>query len=201
MYVPEIVYKIPKFLDSLRRYFSKGPGDAKATGSVKDWSVSPSNPVLGNTLEIRGNATPEQNLNISVSFERNVNVSDGKYVYELDDVEIPEGSNSFVIKAEGVEDLNFTVKMFVPLTRTFQADGGVAKFSDSNVPSGSYDIRIDGNAKEGVSTVRLTITAANMILVDSDGEFRYTYSTHFLPPGNFIVDVSGSSKEITLSPA
>lgn len=195
----KLLFKIPKFLDSLIRHIFRGGPIHPATASVVDWDIWPANPVQGDALEIKGKATPDENIGVSVSFERTVDVSDGEYIYELDNVNIPKGTNSFTIEARGVEDLNFTVKMFVDLTKSFEASDGVAVFSDSNVPAGTYDIRIDGRALEGVSSVSICMTASNVVPVDSDGNFIYSYETGFLPEGEFVIDVAGSSKKITLA--
>lgn len=194
----KLLFKIPVILDSLIRRIFRGGPIHQATASVVDWDILPENPVLGDALEIKGKATPDENIGVSVSFERIADVSDGEYVYELDNVNIPKGSNSFTIEGRGVENLNFTVKMFVDLVKNIEASAGVAVFSDSNVPSGNYDIRIDGRALEGVSTVSISMTASNVIPVGSDGNFSYIYETGFLPEGEFVIDVAGTSKKIIL---
>jgi PGF-pre-PGF domain-containing protein len=65
------------------------------------------------------------------------------------------------------------------------------------VPSGTYDIQIDGPAATGTSSVDLTITASQNIDVEN-GVFKGEYNTISIPPGQFKVTVAGETKTITL---
>ncbi len=90
--------------------------------------------------------------------------------------------------------------MVLWVTKSSEASGDTATVSQSNVPPGTYTIKIDGDAGEGVSEVNLKITAFKGIKADSNGNFSYSYNTTAVPPGNFEVKVGGITKEITLRP-
>jgi hypothetical protein len=172
-----------------------------AAAKVNDWKSSPQNPVSGNTLTIQGSASPEEKINVFVTFEKAVPVSGGKYEYILDDVKIPEGSkNSFKVEASGVKKLNVRVKMLLWWAKSSDASGNSATVSQSNVPSGTYPIRIDGDASEGVSEVNLKIIASQEIEADSNGDFSYSYNTKSVPAGNFEIEVGGITREINVQP-
>ena len=49
-----------------------------AAASVNNWDFSPKNPVSGDTLNIKGNASPGEKVDISVNFEKTVPVSGGE---------------------------------------------------------------------------------------------------------------------------
>ncbi len=167
--------------------------------AVTDWELKPENPVVGDTVEIKGSADPEEEIDVLVAFDREVQVSDGRYEYLLEDVKIPSGfNNRFTVQAEGADDLNVRVKMILWLTKSAQASGGTATVSQSRVPPGTYRIRIDGDASG--SSVDLKITAVQQIKADSEGKFLYTYSTKSMPAGNFEVELGGDSKQVTLEP-
>ena len=134
------------------------------TASVSDWEFSPQKPVSGDTLNIKGSASPGEKIDVFVDFEKTVPVSEGKFEYILEDVKIPEGFNNFFkVEASGAKNLNVGVKMGVWITKRSEASGNTAVVSQSNVPPGTYQMRIDGDAGEGASEVNLNIEAFQKI--------------------------------------
>ena len=171
-----------------------------AGAAVSTWEISPENPGVGDTLRIKGTASPGEEIDVTVTFEQKAPVSGGKYEYILEGVEIPDGfDNSFTVRASGVEDLNVRVKILIWITISSEASGGDATVSQSGVPPGTYMIRIDGNAKSGASTTDLKITARQRIKADSEGDFSYSYNTKAVPPGDFEIKVGSSTKTISLN--
>jgi len=171
------------------------PGKAATNG----WKILPENPVVGDTLEIRGTDFAGETADVWVSFEKDVQVSDGTYAYLLEDVRIPPGLNNlFTVQAKDVDDLNVRVKMILWITITGKAKEGNATVSQASVPPGTYKIRIDG--KSNASDVKLRITGLQQVKVDS-GNFSYKYDTKSIPPGNFEVKIGDVTKQVTLQPA
>ena len=171
------------------------PGNAATNG----WELLPENPVVGDTLEIRGTDFAGETADVWVSFEKDVQASDGTYAYLLEDVRIPPGfNNRFTVQAKGVDDLNVRVKMILWITITGKAKEGNATVSQAGVPPGTYKIRIDG--KSNASDVKLRITGLQQVKVDS-GNFSYKYDTKSIPPGNFEVKIGDVTKQVTLQPA
>ena len=124
---------------------------------------------------------------------------EGKYEYSLQNVSIVKGlGNLFTVEANGVNNLNVRAKKVIWLSKSANASGDTAIVSRSNIPTGTYEIRIDGDAKEGVSDVNLKITASQTIQADSNGNFSYSYNTTAVPPGNFEVKAGDITKVITL---
>lgn len=172
-----------------------------AAASVSDWDFSPKELVSGGTLSLTGSASPGEKVDIFVNFEKTVPVSGGKFEYILEDVKIPEGSkNLFKVEATGANKLNVRVKMVIWITKSSDSSGNTATVSQSNVPPGTYMIRIDGDAAEGVSDVNLKITASQEIEANSNGDFSYSYNTKSIPPGEFDIIVGDEAKEISILP-
>ncbi len=170
-----------------------------AVAAVSDWEFSPQEPVSGDILKIQGSASSEEDIDAFVTFEKTVSVSDGEFEYILEDVKIPEGMNNrFTVEATGAKNLNVRVKIIVWVTKSSEASGNTAIVSQSSVPSGTYKIKIDGDAGEGVSKVKLKITAFQGIKADSNGEFTYSYSTKLIPSGDFDIKVGGITKTVTI---
>jgi hypothetical protein len=169
--------------------------------SVNNWEFSPQEPVSGDTLRIKGSASPEEKIDVSVTFEKTVAVSGGEFEYVLEDVKIPRGLNNlFKVEARGAKNLNVRVKMIVWITKSSEVSGDVVTVSQSSVPPGTYRIKIDGDVKEGASNVNLKITAFQEIEADSNGDFSYSYNTKAVPSGDFEIKVGSVSKKVTIQP-
>lgn len=171
------------------------PGAAASSS----WELVPENPVVGDTIEIKGTGFEGDTVKVLVTFEKEVQVLDGRYEYLLEDIEIPGFDNSFTVQAIGANDLNVRAKMLLWITKTAEAKDGIATVSQAGVPPGTYKIRIDGKASD--SKVRLKITASQGVEVDSGGSFSYKYDTKSIPAGNFEAKVEGITKQIDLQPA
>lgn len=170
-----------------------------SAATVSSWEISPEEPTLGDTLRIKGSASPEEKVEVKVTFENAVEASDGKYEYILENVKIPEGfDNRFTVEASKASNLNVRVKMLIWITKSSEASGNTATVTQSSVPPGNYQIKMDGDAKGKTSTVDLKITAVQQIKADSNGDFSYSYNTKAVPPGDFEISVGGITKTITL---
>ncbi|MDQ1276896.1 MAG: hypothetical protein QG610_2474 [Euryarchaeota archaeon] len=170
-----------------------------SSATVSNWEISPEEPTLGDTLRIKGSASPEEEVEVQVTFEKDVQASDGKYEYILENVKIPEGfNNRFTVEASKASNLNVRVKMLIWITKSSEASGNTATVTQSSVPPGTYQIKMDGDAKGKTSTVNLKITAIQHIKANSNGDFSYSYNTKAVPPGDFEISVGGIAKKITL---
>lgn len=167
--------------------------------AASNWELVPKTPVVGDIIEIRGANFSGETADVKVSFEKDVPVSEGRYEYLLENVEISPGfKNRFSVQAKGAENLNVRVKMILWLTRSADAKGGIATVSQSAVPPGTYQIRIDGKSK--APEVKLKITGLQQMKVES-GNFNYKYNTESIPAGNFEIIVGDVAKKVILQPA
>ena len=165
-----------------------------------EWKITPSNPVVGDTLKIKGTASPGEELKVSISFEKTVPVCKGRYEYSLQNIKIPEGKdNLFAVKADGVKNLHVGVKKFVWINLNSDASKGVATISQGHVPALTYDkILIDGDAANKKSSVNLKVTASQTLKADSKGKFEYSYDTSSMPAGKFNIKIGNVEKTIEL---
>ena len=170
-----------------------------ASAAVSELFITPENPVVGDTITIRGTASPNESVNVVVSFEKTVLPSDGMYLYRMDGIEVPSGSNTFTVTARDVVNLNVRLKLSLWWTESAVAIGGTATVSHYNLEPGIYDVQIDGIPTDDTSPVTLDITAVQDIDADASGNFVYSYATNSMPVGDFQLDVGGLTKTITLS--
>ena len=168
---------------------------------VINFEVNPVNPVKGETVIIHGQAQPDENVTIKVSFEKVVQVEDKRYTFFVPKINIPEVENRFTIKAEGCEDLKVSIKDYAEryphwVTFSSEASGEVAEISQADIPAVVYDVLIHGKSVE--TSVKITITAEGYEKADENGYFRYSYDTSSVPLGEFIVQAGNKTETVHL---
>ena len=168
--------------------------------AVSDIEISPSNPVVGDTITLTGKASPNEAINCQAWFEVNPAISPPYYGYIMNSVEIPSPPNIFKVIGENVNYVSINVKMGMWITKRASADSnGVATVSKSNVPEGTYDMKIGGTIKDQSKPVKLKIMASTTINADENGNFKYAYKTNNIPEGTTIyMSVGGVNKEIII---
>lgn len=166
-----------------------------------EWTISPSDPIVGDTLKIQGTAFPEEKIKVEVSFEKEIPVSsEGRYEYLLEGVKVPKGDNTrFTVNASEVKNLHVGVKKVVWVNMRSTASEGFATISKANIPPWTYNkILIDGNALSN-SPVYLEIKASQILKADSDGKFEYSYDTSSIPEGEFRIMIGDVEKIVELN--
>ena len=169
--------------------------------AVSDIEISPSNPVVGDTITLTGKASPNEAINCQAWFEVNpTKILLPDYGYDMYGVELPSPPNNFKVIAENVNDAYVCVNMGIWITISSSADSnGIATVSKSNVPEGTYDITIGGTIKDQSKPVKLKIIASTTINADENGNFKYAYKTNNIPEGTTIyLSVGGVNKEIII---
>jgi len=76
---------------------------------------------------------------------------------------------------------------------------GVAVISKSNIPVGTYDIKMGGIIKDPEKPVKIKIYASTKIKADEDGNFKYSYRVSNLPEGTVIhLNIGGIKRDIVV---
>ena len=164
------------------------------------FDISPSNPQPGDKITITGTSTPGAQINFVSSFSMDLPVSNGQYEYETS-VEIPQTPNTLAVTAKNVKDLNLGVKMIIWITKRFEASGGTASISQSDVPPGRYDLKMFGTAADGASNVAVDVNAETAVVTDSSGKYSLIIDTSGIPSGDYRIEGGGDSKVIHLGGA
>lgn len=159
------------------------------------------NPGPGEEIAISGIADPNEEVRLHSSFQMDLPVTGGKYEYETS-VEIPQKPNRFTVTARNVKDLSAGVKMVIWITKRFEASGGVATVSQSDVPPGRYALKMFGEASPGATVVPVKVEAETAVLADSKGKYSLAIDTSGIPAGDYRIEGDGDSKTIRIgSPA
>ncbi|MCC4768490.1 hypothetical protein FXW07_18260 [Methanosarcina sp. DH1] len=167
-----------------------------------DWQISPSNPTVGDTLKIKGTASPGAELGAQVSFVKELSVTDGRYQYSLDKIKIPKGKNArFTVTTEEVKNLNIHIKKLFWIERSSDASPeGIAVISKRHIPPFTYKVLIDGDAVPSVDSVNLKVEASQTLKANSKGKFEFNYHTSGMPAGKYTIKIGDLEKTIELKP-
>lgn len=161
------------------------------------FEVSSMNPGPGEEIAISGIADPNEEVRLHSSFQMDLPVAGSKYEYETN-VEIPQKPNRFTVTARNVKDLSAGVKMVIWITKRFEASGGVATVSQSDVPPGRYALKMFGEASPGATVVPVKVEAETAVLADSKGKYSLTIDTSGIPAGDYRIEGNGDSKTIRI---
>jgi hypothetical protein len=161
------------------------------------FEVSPANPGAGEEIVIEGTAAPNEEVRLRSSFQMDLPTASGQYEYETR-VEIPQKPNRFTVTARNVKDLNAGVKMVIWITKRFEASGGVATVSQSNVPPGRYNLKMFGEALPGAVAVPVKVEAETTVKADSGGRYSLAIDTSGIPAGDYHIEGDGDSKTVRI---
>jgi hypothetical protein len=151
----------------------------------------------GSTVSVTGTTSPGEQISLRSSFTMNLLVSGGQYEYETR-VEIPPEPNRFSVTARNVKDFNAGVKMGIWITKRFQANGGTASISHANVPAGSYDLKMFGEALPGSNTVPVDVVAETQVKADAGGKYNLDIDTSGVPAGEYKIEAAGETRTIQI---
>lgn len=164
---------------------------------VTELQISPFNPAIGETVTVKGKASPGESLTGKVSINQRAPVSGGRYRLAVISIKIPSGMNSFTVTASGVKNLHIKVG---PINLQSQASkGGTATITVTHVPSLTYNIVFDGDARSK-SAVNLVISASKTLKADSNGKFKFSVDTASMPAGVYTVSVGNKVSIVQLGP-
>ena len=169
-----------------------------ALAEVTEITISPENPAPGDTVTVTGKASPNEEISVSIDFEKSQSVVNGEYEYHIGKITIPDGSESFSLRAEGVESLDITLYAFgqalpsLPVT----VNNGVATFGTSKIIYDKPDIGLSGTSSS--DEVTLKFNGKGSINADSEGNFQYSYTTENMPEGDFTLNVGGQTQQVYL---
>jgi len=169
-----------------------------ASCAVTHMEVRPQEPVRGDVISVDLMAAPGETVDVQIRFRKALKVSGGRYLLELDGVEVPEGPNSFTVKATNVANLVVAVRLGIWISVSREADGGEASISQGGVLPGRYDVHVKGDAAPGAAEVTVEVTARTTVTAGSDGGYTVSYDTSPIPAGVFRVDAGGLSRAVTL---
>lgn len=153
--------------------------------------------VTEGSVIVSGQAAPDEPLKFAASFQMQLPVEAGQYQYETS-ISVPQKPNRFTVKVQDVEDLNAGVKMGIWLTKRFEASGGMATLSQSNIPPGSYKLKLFGQALEGTSSVLVEVTAETEAKADESGDYSLIIDTAGMPGGEYTIIGAGQSKTLRI---
>jgi len=167
---------------------------------LSNLTITPSDPKVGDIITITGKTNPNEEINCKIWFEIDPLVAPPYYGYIMNNVDIPTTPNSFKIVAENVNSLSISIKLGIWVNKRVEANSeGIAVFSKSNIPPGTYDIKMGGTIKDPKKPVKLKIFASTKIKADENGNFKYSYKVNNIPEGTVVhLDIGGIKRDIVI---
>jgi hypothetical protein len=162
-----------------------------------DFTITPSKPVVGDLVTMKGSALPNSSVNAQVSFEKMLPVQNGGFQLILRQIVIPAGNNAFTVKTSNVDRMFVGLKQGIWTTVNAGNVNGVSTISQSNISPGKYDVRIGGDSK--VSTVKLVVTASKTFNTDSKGNYVFVYNSAGMPSGKYSIKIGNVIKSFNLN--
>jgi len=170
---------------------------APVLATVQDVQVSPRNPQQGDTISVHIFADPNEEIELTITFDVDVPVQSGSYVVRFNDVEIPDPDNVFSVETRDVKTLNIAASFY---SLPGAVINKVGTLGVNDIIPGTYDIKISGYAEDDEEYVTCIITAWTKLTVGSDGEYILSYNLGNIPPGEFTAHVERITKFLTISP-
>lgn len=170
-----------------------------AAAAVTNLHVSPANPQVGDTVTVRGKASPNEVIYATVIYSESVPVTNGEYCCDMGEVSIPAGTYC-TVTVDGVENMVMNTEVFgIPVSKTGGVHDCCANMTMSNIPIDlCCPLVLEGKAA-GTDPVNITMTAMVGIKADKNGNFKYLYETNDMPSGEFTLEVGDETKVVTLS--
>jgi hypothetical protein len=161
-----------------------------------DFTITPSNPVVGDSVTIKGTAVPNSQVTVQVLYEQSLPVHNGAYQLALKGIFVPTPSNSITIKTTNVQSMSVGLKQRMWITLTSKVVNGVSTLTQNNIGPGTYDATIYG--KSEASSVQLSVTSSETLTADSKGNYLFVYNSSGMPKGKYTVKVGSVSKSFIL---
>lgn len=106
--------------------------------------------------------------------------------------------NRFTVTARNVKNLNAGAKLFIWITKSFQASSGQMTLSQADVPPGTYDLKMFGEAMSGSSKVTVEVVAETTVTANSQGKYNMVIDTFGIPAGTYRIEEASDSKTIRI---
>ena len=165
--------------------------------SGNDFTISPTNAKVGTVVTISGSTTPNTAVGVQVNYQKIIPTTNGgSYLFLLQNIVIPSGSNAFTVKGTGVQSMSVGLKQSIWTTVTAKVVNGVATVSQSNIPAGTYSAVVYGKAVK--TSVTIDVTASKTLISDAKGNYAYSYNSAGMPAGVYTVKIGSVTKSFTL---
>lgn len=158
------------------------------SAQVTSIEITPSSPKPGDILSIKLQSTPNEKVDVMISYSGVLNVSDNEFLLTLENMEIPENIERVQVEASNVSLLGVTTIINgIPITLSTMGEDGRAEITQNNIPSGVYWMQLSGIPIADADEVFFTVGAQSSIVTDENGEYTTKYNTVGFPPGEVIV--------------
>ncbi|MFC1802517.1 CARDB domain-containing protein [Thermoproteota archaeon] len=161
--------------------------------------ITPSSLKPGDVITINLQSKPNNKVNVTISKNRAINVTNNEFTLILERFDIPQNIENIQIEVKNVELLIATVIINeIPTTQTVQGKDGYAKIVQDLFPPGVYWVQLSGYSTTSVEQVYVNVSAQLNIITDEKGKATTIYDTTGLPPGEIYVKAGEYTKTVLI---
>jgi hypothetical protein len=166
---------------------------------VKDVEITPHSPKPGEPVNIifRGNCG--ERFPVELVYEQAVPAYNGSFTMQMNGIRVPWPRNSLAIDARYVSTMNVGAKFLLWINKKADVIDGVGSYRLTNVPEGSYNVKLNGTPAHGAREVKVKITAQSELWTDAAGKCSYVIQTAPQNTGNITVKCSGFEHRIEIN--
>ena len=169
------------------------------SSDIISFSISPKYPVKGDIVEVKLHGEPENLINISLEYSKNLNISSGEFIWDLGYLEVYGIPNVFSITSYNLTLLRVTtIIMGVPITETTENVEGRTYISRRNIEPGIYWVQLSGEGSSEIESIRIEISASTIIQMDEEGFFSARYNTSMIPTGEFKISIGDQIETVSI---
>jgi hypothetical protein len=172
------------------------------SGQVDPITITPSNPVPGDLITFNLQSEPNKDMNITISYNGALKVTNNEYLFALTSFEIPEKLENVTIQAQPVEFLSVTIiQNSIPITQTVTAKDGIAELSKSQISPGVHRVQLSGVTLAPVDYISVFVEVKSKITTDDLGAYVIEYDSTGFPPGDIVIQADTHTLYVLLAEA
>jgi Fe-S oxidoreductase len=167
---------------------------------VKEIEITPLQPKPGDPINIIIKGACLERVPVEIDYEQTIPVINNELFLQMDKVNVPWPKNRLFIEAKNVATLNVAAKFLLWVYKKVDIVNGVGQYTLRDVPKGTYSVKLNGTAMQGVSNVTITITAFSELQLDEEGICIYTFHPNPNHKGNLAVICAEIEKRVEIKP-
>jgi hypothetical protein len=165
---------------------------------VKEVEITPPKPKPGDPIAIIVRDDRQQRVPIELNYEQTVPVRGDAFEMQMDKINVPWPKNRLTIEAMNIATLNVAAKFLLWINKRVDVVNGSGKYTLTDVPKGTYTVKLNGTTPRGTPNVTIKITAYSELPLDGTGCGVYTLQTTHENTGNIAVKCQDVEKHVEI---
>jgi hypothetical protein len=165
---------------------------------VKDFEIAPPTPRPGDPIAVTVRGDCGQVVPIELHYEQTIPIRGDAFAMEMHKINVPWHKNTLTIEANNVATMNVAAKFFLWINKKIDVVNGSGSYTLSNVPKGTYTVKVEGTTPRGTQNVTVKVDAHSELQLDGQGCCVYTFQPHPANTGNISVKCHDIEKRVEI---